>query len=397
MPTSWQQPKTDWTAVQGVLDTDMNRIEGNAEHLYMTKVGEAITSETEPTLISHPDLIPGRVWFKETTEERKVWLGDSWMSMGGGVLTLYQARHTLVTDNNIVPIDVPYYKKERDFIMVTLNDKMLDEGIDFTVSTNSANITKISGTWEYLPVAVFKFYVFGTADANPDALGVTCLVSNTTVSVDGTINIPINQLNFNPNGSDKLKAFKVGENLELFETENWTLGVDGTSIDLVGFTANNGDKFRFEVWKKVRSDLAALFDGALIQAGSTPRTALAATIQAELDAAAAHKAEKATDAELGHVIIGTGLDVDVNGIARVETDIARFKKGSSAYTNDTTSQAFTDAFCDANSLVTIVITSATPPQGVWSVESGAGAFTITSTVAESADITFDYYLQKAVG
>lgn len=110
-----------------------------------------------------------------------------------------------------------------------------------------------------------------------------------------------------------------------------------------------------------------------------------------------HKAEKATDAELGHVIIGTGLDVDVNGIARVETDIARFKKGSSAYTNDTTSQAFTDAFCDANSLVTIVITSATPPQGVWSVESGAGAFTITSTVAESADITFDYYLQKAVG
>lgn len=110
-----------------------------------------------------------------------------------------------------------------------------------------------------------------------------------------------------------------------------------------------------------------------------------------------HFAEKATEAVLGHVIIGTGLDVTVGGTVSVEVDIARFKKASSTYTDNDTAQTFTDTFCNANSLVTIVITSGTPPQGVWSVESGAGSFTITSTVAESADITFDYYIQKAVG
>lgn len=79
------------------------------------------------------------------------------------------------------------------------------------------------------------------------------------------------------------------------------------------------------------------------------------------------------------------------------TDNAKFKKGSSTYTDNDTAQTFVDAFCTNSSLVTIVITSVTNPQGVWSVVSADGSFTITSTVAESADITFDYYIQKAVG
>jgi hypothetical protein len=45
----------------------------------------------------------------------------------------------------------------------------------------------------------------------------------------------------------------------------------------------------------------------------------------------------------------------------------------------------------------VCITSVTLPKGVWSVESANGSFTITSTVAETDDITFDYYIQKAVG
>jgi hypothetical protein len=79
------------------------------------------------------------------------------------------------------------------------------------------------------------------------------------------------------------------------------------------------------------------------------------------------------------------------------TDIAKFKKGSSTYTDNDTAQTFTESFCTANSLVTIVITSATPPKGVWSVDSAAGSFTITSSATEDNDITFDYYIQKAVG
>lgn len=79
------------------------------------------------------------------------------------------------------------------------------------------------------------------------------------------------------------------------------------------------------------------------------------------------------------------------------SDNAKFKSGSSTFTDNDTSQTFIDAFCTANSLVTVVITSETNPQGVWSVDGANGSFTITSTVAESADITFDYFVQKAVG
>lgn len=78
------------------------------------------------------------------------------------------------------------------------------------------------------------------------------------------------------------------------------------------------------------------------------------------------------------------------------TNSAKFKKSNGTFTDNDTAQTFTDTFCTVASLVTIAITSATAPQGIWSVESSEGYFTITSTVAESTDITFDYYIQKAV-
>ena len=77
------------------------------------------------------------------------------------------------------------------------------------------------------------------------------------------------------------------------------------------------------------------------------------------------------------------------------TVVSNFKAGNSSFTDDDTAQTFTDTFCTATSLVTIVITGSTPA-GVWSVESAVGEFTITSTIAESTDITFDYYINKVV-
>ncbi|MGX2958051.1 hypothetical protein JNUCC23_02010 [Peribacillus sp. JNUCC 23] len=112
---------------------------------------------------------------------------------------------------------------------------------------------------------------------------------------------------------------------------------------------------------------------------------------------ATHKAEKATDTTLGHVKQGIGVTIDPDGTLNVVSDVAKFKKGNSTFTDNDTSQIFTDAFCTSSSLVTIVITSGTPPQGVWSVEGEVGSFTITSTLAETAPITFDYFIQKAVG
>jgi hypothetical protein len=85
-----------------------------------------------------------------------------------------------------------------------------------------------------------------------------------------------------------------------------------------------------------------------------------------------------------------------NAKQSADATLAKFKSGSSTYTDNDTAQTFADAFCTAASLVTISITSGTAPQGIWTVNSAAGSFTITSTVAESNDITFDYYIQKVV-
>ena len=89
-------------------------------------------------------------------------------------------------------------------------------------------------------------------------------------------------------------------------------------------------------------------------------------------------------------------DYASDGVHGLDATIAKFKTGSSTYTDNDTSQIFTDAFCTASSLIVISITSVTLPQGTWSVEAGTGTFTITSTVAESADITFDYFITKVV-
>ncbi|MBP1907072.1 hypothetical protein J2Z32_003737 [Paenibacillus turicensis] len=86
----------------------------------------------------------------------------------------------------------------------------------------------------------------------------------------------------------------------------------------------------------------------------------------------------------------------VDGAHGLDGTIAKFKSGSGTFIDNDTSQTFTDAFCTPTSLVTVAITSATKPQGVWTVESNNGSFTITSTKDETDDITFDYYIQKAV-
>lgn len=81
----------------------------------------------------------------------------------------------------------------------------------------------------------------------------------------------------------------------------------------------------------------------------------------------------------------------------VTSEIGKFKSGSSTFTNRGTSQDFVDSFCSINSLVTIIITSPTNPQGIWTVDGSDGGFTITSDASELTDISFDYYIQKAVG
>lgn len=126
-------------------------------------------------------------------------------------------------------------------------------------------------------------------------------------------------------------------------------------------------------------------------ANGIPKADLEAGVQASLDEAdtALTSANKYTDDKLTEHAGDT--------TKHITPEIAKFKQLSSTFTTRGTSQTFTDAFCTASSLVTVVITSAVKPQGIWTVNSANGSFTITSDKAETADITFDYYVQKAVG
>jgi hypothetical protein len=132
---------------------------------------------------------------------------------------------------------------------------------------------------------------------------------------------------------------------------------------------------------------------ALAEAVDTSVTDKVSEVQAVANAAntAANTAESKANNAIAQLADLAQQKADAN------PNNARFKTGSATFTDNDTAQTFTDVFCTSSSLVTIAITSPAPPQGVWSVESSSGSFTITSTKAESADITFDYYITKAVG
>lgn len=87
-------------------------------------------------------------------------------------------------------------------------------------------------------------------------------------------------------------------------------------------------------------------------------------------------------------------DVTANTALRTGGTNGLYKQSNSTYTDNDTAQTFTDAFVSTSSLVVVSITGS-DPAGTWSVVSNAGSFTITSTVAESTDITFDYFVMKA--
>ena len=89
---------------------------------------------------------------------------------------------------------------------------------------------------------------------------------------------------------------------------------------------------------------------------------------------------------------------EVNTIKQATLDnaggVTNFKQSNSTFTDNDTSQTFTDVFCTTTSLVVVSVTDASTPQGIWKVTSEAGEFTITSDTAETDDIDFDYYIIK---
>jgi len=79
--------------------------------------------------------------------------------------------------------------------------------------------------------------------------------------------------------------------------------------------------------------------------------------------------------------------------AWTEPQFAEYKYGTSSFTDDDTSQTFTEAFCSTTAMVAVQITSGTAA-GTWTVFGSSGSFRIDSTVAESTNIPFNYFITK---
>ena len=139
----------------------------------------------------------------------------------------------------------------------------------------------------------------------------------------------------------------------------------------------------------VQSNMEAIYAAITgVVLGSIPNDSLT-----EAKMAAAMKKAAGGVAEYDTVNSHVGL-TPATSAHGMDSSIAKFKSGTGTFTDNDTAQTFADAFCTANSLVVVNVTSGTEPQGTWTVDAGEGSFTITSTNTESADITFDYFIIK---
>ena len=73
---------------------------------------------------------------------------------------------------------------------------------------------------------------------------------------------------------------------------------------------------------------------------------------------------------------------------------ALYKASSAIFTDDNTSQTFTDAFVSTTAMVAIQVTGGTAAAGTWTVFGTSGSFRIDSTVGETTNIPFNYFIIK---
>ena len=107
-----------------------------------------------------------------------------------------------------------------------------------------------------------------------------------------------------------------------------------------------------------------------------------------------------TNAATGNApgFIASGGDANINinntpkGTGRLQEageNVARFKNVTGAsFNSGTTTKVITDSWVTANTL--IIVSPTGTAKGQWSVVSAAGSFTITSTVAETVAVAFDW-------
>lgn len=230
-----------------------------------------IVDDTEPAVRTK-----GMFWLDTNNNILKYWDGVEWVLVSGSVIMSYYDSLILDVDTGTVNIPLIDLDANKNPVYVFQNSVFLAKNVDYTVSANGKTINKISGTWS--AGTELDFIGLASITIDPDTLTLACLESSFTATVDDTTHIPINNPQYSA-VSDVLQVYY--NNMMLFEGDDYTVNIDGISVDLVQGIAT-GEKVKFIVWKKVRTAPNEV-DGSVIMDGTVLRAKLAPGVTAELD------------------------------------------------------------------------------------------------------------------
>jgi len=181
----------------------------------------------------------------------------------GTVVIPRYSQHTLEENGTTVPVGVSNININKDTLLVFKNSVYLHKGIDYSFDEDNITIIPKEGETIWESGTEFNFICIQTAvgiDELKDALTIVFLNSHYTATSSVTT-VPINNNNYNPE-FDLLKVFY--RQLCLTKDQHYTISPDATSIILTDWTLTNGERIDFEVWKNIRTELGALYDGSLI-------------------------------------------------------------------------------------------------------------------------------------
>lgn len=180
-------------------------------------------------------------------------------SGGSGVFIPYKNRVITDSETNTVTIGIADYEATRDTIFTYQNSTYISKDLDYTVSSDSLTIVKISGTWA--TGTVFDFHVLALSNPQTNPIVATRHDSSFTAIENGTTICSFNYQNFYP-ALDSL--FVYYQNLLLFEGVDYVINQNNLGITLASFSLNIGEKLNFVFLKNVIKEVNTAGSGQML-------------------------------------------------------------------------------------------------------------------------------------
>jgi phage-related tail fiber protein len=248
----------------------------NSEKVNGVKITDSDTAPVAPAIKD--------MWIDNVNNKIQRWNGSTWDNVSGGTAVSLRNTVTVSTNTSIVAINIPTFDNNADTLFVYKNSTYIERVVDYTVSGDSLVINKVSGTWDGTVNPIrFNFVIIKNLDKSGVLTVPTALTMNTYekewILVVPQSNVVIGIPEFSAL-TDKLIVHKNGTFLK--QNVDYTLNVDGLSVDNISGTWEAGAVIDFLLFKNVIS-VVDHSDPSLIPDGGIVLTKLNPTIQARIN------------------------------------------------------------------------------------------------------------------